>query len=61
LVHLSLCHSHENGNLSFSVIAMMKNKIEAFLERKEIRDVFYVEFFTGKGGGISHLVRLFIN
>jgi hypothetical protein len=32
---------------------MMKNKIKAFLDRKEIRDVFDIEFLTRKRVNIS--------
>jgi len=32
---------------------MMQNKTEAFLDRKEIRDVFDIEFLTRKGINIS--------
>lgn len=31
----------------------MKNKIEAFLERKEIRDVFDIEFLSRRGVNFS--------
>jgi predicted nucleotidyltransferase component of viral defense system len=38
---------------SFTLEQMMKNKIGALLDRKEIRDVFDVEFLTRKGVNIS--------
>jgi len=38
---------------SFTLGQMMKNKIEAFLDRKEIRDVFDIEFLIRKGITIS--------
>ena len=38
---------------SFTLEQMMKNKIGALLDRKEIRDVFDVEFLTRKGVDIS--------
>jgi len=38
---------------SFTLEQMMKNKIEALLDRKEIRDVFDIEFLTRKGVNIS--------
>ena len=38
---------------SFTLEQMMKNKIGALLERKEIRDVFDIEFLTRKGVNIS--------
>ncbi|MBA3061421.1 MAG: nucleotidyl transferase AbiEii/AbiGii toxin family protein [Atribacteria sp.] len=38
---------------SFTLEQMMKNKIKALLERKEIRDVFDIEFLTRKGVNIS--------
>ncbi len=38
---------------SFTLEQMMKNKIEAFLDRKEIRDVFDIEFLTRKGVNVS--------
>jgi len=38
---------------SFTLEQMMKNKIEAFLDRKEIRDVFDIEFLIRKGINIS--------
>lgn len=38
---------------SFTLEQMMKNKIGALLERKEIRDVFDIEFLTRKGINIS--------
>ena len=38
---------------SFTLEQMMKNKISAFLDRKEIRDVFDIEFLTRKGVNIS--------
>jgi len=38
---------------SFTLGQMMKNKIGALLERKEIRDVFDIEFLTRKGVNIS--------
>jgi len=31
----------------------MKNKIEAFLERKEIRDLFDIEFLSRRGVNLS--------
>ena len=38
---------------SFTLGQMMKNKISAFLDRKEIRDVFDIEFLTRKGVNVS--------
>jgi len=38
---------------SFTLEQMMKNKIGALLERKEIRDVFDIEFLTRKSVNIS--------
>ena len=38
---------------SFTLGQMMKNKIGALLDRKEIRDVFDIEFLTRKGVNIS--------
>lgn len=38
---------------SFTLGQMMKNKIEAFLERKEIRDVFDIEFLSRRGVNLS--------
>ena len=38
---------------SFTLEQMMKNKIGALLDRKEIRDVFDIEFLTRKGIDIS--------
>ena len=38
---------------SFTLKQMMKNKMGALLERKEIRDVFDIEFLTRKGVNIS--------
>jgi len=38
---------------SFTLEQMMKNKIGALLERKEIRDVFDIEFLTRKGVDFS--------
>jgi predicted nucleotidyltransferase component of viral defense system len=38
---------------SFTLEQMMKNKIEAFLERKEIRDVFDIEFLSRRGVNLS--------
>ena len=38
---------------SFTLEQMMKNKIGALLERKEIRDVFDIEFLARKGINIS--------
>jgi len=38
---------------SFTLGQMMKNKIKAFLDRKEIRDVFDIEFLTRKRVNIS--------
>ena len=38
---------------SFTLEQMMKNKISAFLDRKEIRDVFDIEFLTRKGVNVS--------
>jgi len=38
---------------SFTLEQMMKNKIKALLERKEIRDVFDIEFLSRKGIDIS--------
>jgi len=38
---------------SFTLEQMMQNKTEAFLDRKEIRDVFDIEFLTRKGINIS--------
>jgi len=38
---------------SFTLEQMMKNKMGALLERKEIRDVFDIEFLTRKGVNVS--------
>lgn len=38
---------------SFTLGQMMKNKIEAFLERKEIRDVFDIEFLFRRGVNLA--------
>jgi len=38
---------------SFTLGQMMKNKIGALLDRKEIRDVFDIEFLTRKGVNVS--------
>ena len=38
---------------SFTLEQMMKNKISAFLDRKEIRDVFDIEFLTRKSVNVS--------
>ena len=38
---------------SFTLGQMMKNKIGALLDRKEIRDIFDIEFLTRKGVNIS--------
>ena len=38
---------------SFTLEQMMKNKIKALLDRKEIRDVFDIEFLTRKGVDFS--------
>ncbi|MBA3063763.1 MAG: hypothetical protein FP833_12580 [Atribacteria sp.] len=38
---------------SFTLGQMMKNKIEAFLERKEIRDVFDIGFLSRRGVNLS--------
>jgi len=38
---------------SFTLVQMMKNKIGALLDRKEIRDVFDIEFLTRKGVNVS--------
>ena len=47
-------HSNQQVLLkSFTLGQMMKNKIGALLERKEIRDVFDIEFLTRKGVNIS--------
>jgi predicted nucleotidyltransferase component of viral defense system len=47
---------HSNQQIlvrSFTLEQMMKNKIGALLDRKEIRDVFDIEFLTRKGVNIS--------
>jgi len=47
-------HSNQQVLLkSFTLEQMMKNKIKALLDRKEIRDVFDIEFLTRKGVNIS--------
>ncbi len=47
-------HSNQQVLLkSFTLGQMMKNKIGALLERKEIRDVFDIEFLSRKGVNIS--------
>lgn len=47
-------HSNQQVLLkSFTLEQMMKNKIKAFLDRKEIRDVFDIEFLTRKRVNIS--------
>ncbi len=47
-------HSHQQVLLNVvSLPDMMKAKIEAFLERREIRDVFDIEFLIKKGVGIE--------
>jgi predicted nucleotidyltransferase component of viral defense system len=42
---------------SFTLGQMMKNKIGALLDRKEIRDVFDIEFLTRKGVNISAILN----
>lgn len=47
-------HSNQQVLLkSFTLEQMMKNKIKALLDRKEIRDAFDIEFLTRKGINIS--------
>ena len=47
-------HSNQQVLLkSFTLEQMMKNKVKAFSDRKEIRDVFDIEFLTRKGINIS--------
>jgi predicted nucleotidyltransferase component of viral defense system len=47
-------HSNQQVLLkSFTLEQMMENKVKAFLDRKEIRDVFDIEFLTRKGINIS--------
>ncbi|HAJ32983.1 MAG TPA: hypothetical protein DCK79_06385 [Candidatus Atribacteria bacterium] len=47
-------HSNQQILLkSFTLEQIMKNKIGALLDRKEIRDVFDIEFLTRKGVNIS--------
>jgi predicted nucleotidyltransferase component of viral defense system len=47
-------HSNQQVLLkSFTLEQVMKNKIGALLDRKEIRDVFDIEFLTRKGVDIS--------
>lgn len=47
-------HSNQQVLLrSFTLEQMMKNKIGALLDRKEIRDVFDIEFLARKGVNIS--------
>jgi len=47
-------HSNQQVLLkSFTLEQMMKNKIKALLDRKEIRDVFDIEFLSRKGIDIS--------
>jgi len=47
-------HSNQQVLLkSFTLERMMKNKIRALLDRKEIRDIFDIEFLTRKGINFS--------